>query len=155
MPNGKIKFQPGIPYIIGNEAAERFSFYGIKAILTLFLVIQFYNPTREPALSIEAAANANDKTHFFNTLVYFLPILGALVADWYCGKYKTIFYLSLVYCAGSAFLAFFHTDINLFFIGLLLIAFGSGGIKPCISTNVWDQFYTSNNSLMSKAFSLF
>ncbi len=149
------KFPPGIPYIIGNEAAERFSFYGMKAILTIFLVTQFYNPTNDPALSQAANAQANDKTHFFNTLVYFLPVLGGIIADWYWGKYKTILYLSLVYCAGNACLAFFHTDLQAFSIGLLLIAIGSGGIKPCVSANVGDQFDESNSHLMSKAFSLF
>lgn len=155
MPQAKVKFPSGIPYIIGNEAAERFSFYGMKAILTIFLVTQFYNPANDPALSQSANALANEKTHFFNTLVYFLPILGGIVADWYLGKYKTIFYLSLVYCAGNACLAFFHTDIHVFSFGLLLIAIGSGGIKPCVSANVGDQFDESNKSLLSKAFSLF
>ncbi|HMG16175.1 MAG TPA: POT family MFS transporter [Saprospiraceae bacterium] len=151
----RARFPSSIPYIIGNEAAERFSFYGMKAILTVFLVTQFYNPDNNPALSQAANAHANDKTHFFNTMVYLLPILGGLIADWYWGKYKTILYLSLVYCAGNACLAIFHTDINLFSFGLLLIAVGSGGIKPCVSANVGDQFDDSNKELMSKAFSLF
>lgn len=155
MSDKHTKFPSSIPYIIGNEAAERFSFYGMKAILTIFLVTQFYNPTNDPSLVQAANAQANDKTHFFNTLVYLLPILGGVIADWYWGKYKTIFYLSLVYCAGNACLAFFHTDINVFSFGLLLIAFGSGGIKPCVSANVGDQFTDSNKHLMSKAFSLF
>src|SRR6476620_9350281 len=122
MAKNKSGFPSGIPFIIGNEAAERFSFYGMKAILTIFLVTQFYNPAGDPALTQAANAHANEKTHFFNTLVYFLPILGGIIADWYWGKYKTILYLSLVYCAGNACLAFFHTDINVFSIGLLLIA---------------------------------
>ncbi|MEO6131588.1 MAG: MFS transporter, partial [Saprospiraceae bacterium] len=106
-------------------------------------------------LTQSANALANEKTHLFNTLVYFLPVLGGLVADWYLGKYKTILYLSLVYCVGNACLAFFHTDINIFFFGLLLIAIGAGGIKPCVSANVGDQFTEDNKHLMSKAFSLF
>ncbi len=155
MAKVKSKFPSGIPFIIGNEAAERFSFYGMKAILTVFLVTQFYNPTNDPALTQAANAHANEKTHFFNTLVYFLPIIGGIIADWYWGKYKTILYLSFVYCAGNACLAFFHTDINVFSFGLLLIAIGSGGIKPCVSANVGDQFKDPNDPLLSKAFSLF
>ncbi|MEO6130615.1 MAG: MFS transporter, partial [Saprospiraceae bacterium] len=90
MANKKTGFPSGIPFIVLNEAAERFSFYGIKAILTLFLVTQFYNPHHLPELTQSANALANEKTHLFNTLVYFLPVLGGLVADWYLGKYKTI-----------------------------------------------------------------
>lgn len=155
MSGKKSGFPSGIPFIILNEAAERFSFYGIKAILTVFLVTQFYNPDQLPGLTASANALANEKTHLFNTLVYFLPVLGGVLADWYLGKYKTILYLSFVYCAGNACLAFFHTDIHIFFFGLLLIAIGAGGIKPCVSANVGDQFTGENQHLMSKAFSLF
>lgn len=155
MTTSKSKFPSGIPYIVGNEVAERFSFYGIKAILTVFLVTQFYNPANDPGLAQAANALANEKTHFFNTLVYFLPILGGIISDWYWGKYKTILYLSLVYCVGNACLALFHTDIHVFSFGLLLIAIGSGGIKPCVSANVGDQFKNPDDPLLSKAFSLF
>ncbi len=155
MSKRKEGFPSGIPFIVLNEAAERFSFYGIKALLTVFLVSQFYNPDNLPALTQSANALANEKTHFFNTLVYFLPVLGGIVADWYLGKYRTILYLSLVYCVGNACLAFFHTDINIFFFGLLLVAVGAGGIKPCVSANVGDQFNEENKHLMSKAFSWF
>ena len=155
MASNKTGFPAGIPFIVLNEAAERFSFYGIKAILTVFLVTQFYNPGGLSELDQSANALANEKTHLFNTLVYFLPVLGGIVADWYLGKYKTILYLSLVYCIGNACLAFFYTDISIFFFGLLLIAIGAGGIKPCVSANVGDQFNDDNKHLMSKAFSLF
>lgn len=73
-------------YIVGNEAAERFSFYGMKAILTTFLVAQFFNPGGDPNIEAQAAAKANEITHFFNTLVYFLPLAGAVLADWFFGK---------------------------------------------------------------------
>ena len=63
MAKSKTGFPSGIPYIIGNEAAERFSFYGMKAILTIFLVTQFYNPTNDPALTQADNAHANEKTN--------------------------------------------------------------------------------------------
>src|SRR5205085_8661287 len=90
------KLPSSIFYIVGNEAAERFSFYGMKAILTVYLVTNFFNPANDPALVVVANAKANEITHFFNTLVYFLPLLGAMIADWFWGKYRTIVYLSLV-----------------------------------------------------------
>lgn len=151
----KPSYPKGIPYIIGNEAAERFSFYGMKAILTTFLVSRFFNPGNDPALDVTANAEANNITHLFNTFVYLLPLAGAILADWFFGKYKVILYLSLVYCAGHACLAIFEDNLNGFLLGLLLIAVGSGGIKPCVSANVGDQFDESNQSLLSKAYSMF
>jgi len=152
---GEGKFPSGIPFIIGNEAAERFNFYGLKAILTTFLITQFFNPSNNPALQQMAEAQANEKTHLFNTLSYFLPIAGGLLADWFLGKYRTILWLSLIYCLGNAMLAGFVTNLQGFMTGLLLIACGAGGIKPCVSANVGDQFTESNKHLLTKAFSLF
>lgn len=151
----KASYPKGIPYIIGNEAAERFSFYGMKAILTTFLVSRFFNPANNPELEAVSGAEANHITHLFNTLVYLLPLAGAILADWFFGKYKVILYLSLVYCAGHACLAMFENDLNGFLLGLLLIAIGSGGIKPCVSANLGDQFDESNQSLLFKAYSMF
>lgn len=149
------QFPKAIPYIVGNEAAERFSFYGMKALLTTFLVRQFFNPEGNVELSIEANARANEVTHLFITLAYFTPVLGAFLADWFWGKYKTILYISLFYCAGHACLAVFEHSFNGFMAGLLLIAIGAGGIKPCVSANVGDQFDKTNEHLISKAFSIF
>lgn len=148
-------FPRSIFYIVGNEAAERFSFYGMKALLTTFLVSRFFNPMNNPAIADEAAARANEITHLFATLVYLLPLAGALLADWYWGKYKVILYLSLVYVAGNACLSMFNSDLNGFLFGLLLIAIGSGGIKPCVSANVGDQFDPSQSAQMSRAYSWF
>ena len=141
------KLPKSIPFIVGNEAAERFSFYGMKAILTTFLVAQFYNPDHNPSLQVQAEAKANEITHLFNTLVYFLPIAGALIADWFWGKYKTIIYLSLVYCCGHLFLSLFENNYPGFLSGLLLIAIGAGGIKPCVSANVGDQLQLKDQNL--------
>jgi POT family proton-dependent oligopeptide transporter len=151
----KTGFPKSIPYIIVNEAAERFSFYGMKAILTTFLVSQFFNPTGDPALNDVAKARASEETHFFITLAYFTPVLGGLVADWFLGKYRTILYISLFYCVGHACLAIFENNLNMFMFGLILIAIGAGGIKPCVSANMGDQFDHTNEHLISKAFSMF
>lgn len=149
------KMPVGIPYIVGNEAAERFSFYGMKAILTTFLVSQFFNPTNDPALQQTAEAQANEQTHFFISMAYLMPLVGGYLADRYWGKYQTILYVSLIYCAGHACLAFFDDSLAGFTLGLLLIAMGAGGIKPCVSANVGDQFDETNQHLIPKAFSIF
>lgn len=148
------KMPVSLPYIIGNEAAERFNFYGMKTVLTTFLVSQFFL-SNHGGDSVAAKAEANETTHLFLSLVYLTPVLGGLLADWFLGKYMTIMSLSLVYSIGSMVLAFFYQDYNFFYVGLLLIALGSGGIKPCVSANVGDQFDSSNQELIPKAYSLF
>lgn len=138
-------FPKGMFYLFGNEAAERFSFYGMKAILAIFLVSQFnYSDPKSDAT-----------VHLFIALTYFMSIVGGLLADWYIGKYGTILWLSLVYCMGHLCLALFTIHVNGFLFGLLLITIGAGGIKPCVSANVGDQFDKSNQSLISKMFNWF
>ncbi|MDP7029137.1 MAG: MFS transporter [Phycisphaerales bacterium] len=150
----------GIPYIIGNEAAERFSFYGMKGILVIFMTTYLFllpgATGSEPMPETEAIANY----HWFTTAVYFTPILGALLSDILFGKYLTIITLSVVYCLGHGVLALMGMgdDINpalMLLIGLGLISFGSGGIKPCVSAHVGDQFGERNSHLISKVFGWF
>jgi POT family proton-dependent oligopeptide transporter len=148
---------PGIPHIIGNEAAERFSFYGMKAVLAVFMVQYLHlMDGRSVAVMNEAEATAN--VHLFNGAVYLTPFLGALLADVFFGKYRTIIWLSLVYCAGHAALAgmgmFGHSPWWLL-AGLGLISLGSGGIKPCVSAHVGDQFGARNAHLLSRIFNWF
>jgi POT family proton-dependent oligopeptide transporter len=149
------KYPRSIPYIIGNEAAERFSFYGMRSILATFLVAQFFNPSLNPAMQTVAEAKANESTHFFVTLAYTLPFVGGLVADWFTGKYKIILYISIVYCFGHLCLAVFDNNLNGFILGLVLIAVGAGGIKSCVSANVGDQFDKTNQELLSKVYGWF
>jgi proton-dependent oligopeptide transporter, POT family len=156
-PKKSNKMPAAIPYIVGNEAAERFNYYGLRAILTTFMVAQFYNPTgsTDPALVQAAEATANAKTHDFVAMSYLLPMFGGMVSDWFWGKYKTILYLSIVYVIGNIALAVSVNSEMIFTTSLMLIALGAGGIKPCVSSNVGDQFDESNQHLISKAFSAF
>jgi dipeptide/tripeptide permease len=151
------KMPSAIPYIIGNEAAERFNYYGLRAILVTFMVAQFYNPTHseDQAIVQAAEATANAKTHDFVAMSYLLPLFGGMMADWFWGKYKTILYLSIVYAIGNLMLALSVNNETVFTSALMLIALGAGGIKPCVSANVGDQFGESNQHLMSQAFSYF
>ena len=52
-------FPKAAPYIVVTETAERFSYYGMRAILPTFLIIQFFNPTHNPALQLGAEAHSN------------------------------------------------------------------------------------------------
>ena len=149
----KTKEMPkGIPYIIGNEAAERYSFYGMKAILVIFMTkyLMDSDGARAPMTETEATT----WFHLFNSAVYFTPLLGAIVADAFLGKYKTIVSLSIVYCLGHLALALDETRLGLA-VGLTLIAIGAGGIKPCVSAHVGDQFGKTNGHLLTKIFGWF
>src|ERR1043165_4986700 len=91
-------FPKAAPYIVVTETAERFSFYGMKAILPTFLITQFFNPANNPGLVAGAEAHANSVTHLFVALVYLLSIVGGILADYVLGRYRTILYLSIIYC---------------------------------------------------------
>jgi POT family proton-dependent oligopeptide transporter len=159
-PPNITRMPPGVPFIIGNEAAERFSYYGMKSILTVFMVHYILN--KSGALAPMHEHEADKYTHYFVSGVYFLPILGAMVADGFLGKYWTILSLSIVYCFGHLTLAFMDTSFGIAIgertmlaLGLLLICLGAGGIKPCVSANVGDQFGETNKHLLSKMFGWF
>jgi len=129
---------PGIPYIIGNEGCERFSYYGLRSVLTLYLAEVLY--ARHPTFGASPEAYAEAHYHLFVAAVYALPMVGAVIADRLLGKYRTILWLSVVYSIGCGVLALFADSAWGVWTGLGLIATGSGGIKPCVSAHVGDQF---------------
>jgi len=148
------KFPPGIPYIIGNEAAERFSFYGMRAILVIYMTKFLFDGQGNPAPLGEE--KAKEYYHLFVAAAYFFPIFGAPLADLWLGKYRTIISLSLVYCLGHVVLAAnTHDILDWLLAGLALIAIGAGGIKPCVSAHVGDQFGKSNVHLLEKVYGWF
>lgn len=143
---------PGIPYIIGNEAAERFSYYGMRAVLVVFMSQYLMSSAGYPDPMSEEEAKGY--FHLFVSAAYFTPILGALLADGWLGKYRTIILLSLVYCLGHLVLALDDTRTGLL-LGQSLIALGAGGIKPCVSAHVGDQFAQTNRHLLSRVYGWF
>ena len=148
-------FPRSVPFIIGSEVAERFSYYGMLTILPTFLVGEFFNPTHSVALTAGAEARANELVHSFSALGYALPVLGAVLADWVLGKYRVILYLSILYCGGHALLAAFSGDLAGFRLGLLVVAVGMGGIKSSVTANLGDQFDQRNAHLLPKAYGWF
>ena len=149
-PKGRLPRQ--IPWIMGNEACERFSFYGMRNILVQFLVssvLLAYLPESE------RESMAKEVFHTFVIGVYFFPLLGGWLSDRYFGKYNTVLWFSLVYCAGHACLALFEANRTGFYTGLFLIALGSGGIKPLVVSFVGDQFDQSNKHLAKVVFDFF
>uniref|UniRef100_H2Y7Q1 Major facilitator superfamily (MFS) profile domain-containing protein n=1 Tax=Ciona savignyi TaxID=51511 RepID=H2Y7Q1_CIOSA len=101
--------------------------------------------------------------HAFTVLAYLFPLLGAIVADSYWGKYKTIIYLSIVYVFGHIVKTIgsipyvpsqvAHAVLSMF--GLFFIAVGTGGIKPCVSSFGGDQFKPGQSYIRKQFFSLF
>lgn len=138
------KFPSQIKYIVGNEACERYSYYGMRSILTVFMI----------QVLLMQEAEATSTYHLFAGACYLFPLLGAFISDRFLGKYKTILYLSLVYCLGHAVLSIWETKLGLYW-GLGLIALGSGGIKPCVSAHVGDQFKANQQHLLKKVYEVF
>jgi POT family proton-dependent oligopeptide transporter len=138
------KFPSQIKFIVGNEACERFSFYGMRSILVVFMTTHL----------LLSAQNSEATFHLFVSACYLLPLLGGFLADRYLGKYKTILYISLIYCLGHLVLALSDSRTGLYW-GLGFIAIGTGAIKPCVSAVVGDQFNESNQHLLKKVFDWF
>ncbi|XP_049341310.1 solute carrier family 15 member 1 [Astyanax mexicanus] len=149
-------------FIVVNEFCERFSYYGMRAVLVLYFRF-FFRWDDDLATSIY---------HAFVALCYLTPILGAIVADSWLGKFKTIIYLSIVYAIGQIVMAVsaindltdadrdgtpdnMSVHVGLAMLGLFLIALGTGGIKPCVSAFGGDQFDDHQTRQRSTFFSVF
>lgn len=146
-----IKYPRSVFFIISNEFCERFSFYGMRTILTLYLIHLNYEDSTTTVIY-----------HVFTMLVYFFPLIGGIIADSLLGKFRTILYVSIIYAIGQFLLALsaapsLHLPAREFsLLGLLLIAIGSGGIKPCVSAFGGDQFILpQQEQQLSTFFSIF
>ncbi len=144
-PAQKERMPRGVPFIIGNEAAERFSYYGMLSILTIYL---------SRGLQM-GDTQGKEIMHLFATAVYFLPLFGAWLADKWLGRYWTILTISLFYCAGHGALAAFEGNRAGVYLGLTLIAIGAGGIKPCVSAFVGDQFPAGHEKELTRVYGWF
>jgi len=134
--------QHNLPYpksvflILGNEFCERLSYYGMKSILSIY-INQKLHFDHDRSTTIY---------HTFTMLCYFCPMFGAMIADQFLGKFKTIVYISIIYVLGHLLktLAAVPTlgvpPVEFSLLGLLLIAIGTGGIKPCVVAFGGDQF---------------
>ncbi|KAG8525153.1 Solute carrier family 15 member 1, partial [Galemys pyrenaicus] len=149
-------------FIVINEFCERFSYYGMKAILTLYFRY-FFLWTDNLGTAVY---------HTFVAVCYLTPILGAIIADSWLGKFKTIVSLSIVYTIGQVVTAVssiaeltgikedgtpnnLTVHVVLSMIGLALIALGTGGIKPCVSAFGGDQFSEGQEKQRNRFFSIF
>ncbi|XP_014252381.1 peptide transporter family 1-like [Cimex lectularius] len=147
----KLKYPKSVFFIISNEFCERFSYYGMRTILALYLAYLGFTENQSTMIY-----------HVFVMLCYFTPLIGGIIADSYLGKYKTIFYVSLLYAFGNVILSIGSikslgiNHIAISMMGLILIGAGTGGIKPCVSSFGGDQFVLpQQEKQLQKFFSLF
>ncbi|KAL2557693.1 Protein NRT1/PTR FAMILY 8.3 [Forsythia ovata] len=138
------------PFILGTECCERLAYYGIATNLVSYLTKKLHEG------NVSAARNVTT----WQGTCYLTPLIGAVLADAYWGKYWTIAVFSTIYFIGMCTLTLSASvpafkppecvdsicpsatpaQYAVFFFGLYLIALGTGGIKPCVSSFGADQF---------------
>ncbi|KAL5125093.1 Protein NRT1/ PTR FAMILY 8.1 [Glycine soja] len=137
------------PFILGNECSERLAYYGMSTNL-----VTYFNTKLNQSGPTASKNNAN-----WGGTCYITPLIGAFVADAYLGRYRTILYFSIVYVIGMTLLTLSasvpgikpscddqgnchatEAQSAMCFVALYLIALGTGGIKPCVSSFGADQF---------------
>ncbi len=143
------RYPRAVQYILGNEACERFSFYGMSTILVPYMQ-QYLDWPRNRAEGVY---------HDFVAAAYAMTVLGAWLSDRFFGRYRTILWLSYGYVAGHATLAAMDVApalrATLLFAGMTLIVVGQAGIKPNLSAFVGDQFRQDQGGLLDRVYSLF
>ncbi|RZC34281.1 peptide transporter family 1-like, partial [Asbolus verrucosus] len=143
-----VPYPKSVFFIVSNEFCERFSYYGMRTILSLYL----------KNILLFSESDSKIIYHTFTMFVYFFPIFGAILSDSFLGKFRTILYVSIVYACGNVVLALSSAEpvglpqIPFSMIGLLLIAVGTGGIKPCVSAFGGDQFVLPQQEIQLAAF---
>src|SRR5512138_2158692 len=136
-----LRYPPQVKYIVGNEACESFSFHGMASILVLYMNEHLLYPERD----------ARAAYHGFIMVSYLAPLVGGWIADRFLGRYATILRVSFAYVLGHAALATWGTRTGLA-VGLALVV---GGIKPCVSAFVGDQFPPGERTLLQRVYAWF
>ena len=138
----------GLATLFFTEMWERFSYYGMRALLLLFMVA-----------SVEKGGmGLDEKTGgaiygLYTMFVYLLALPGGWLADKYLGLRKSVFYGGCIITSGHLCLAFPRTET--FFVGLLLIVIGTGMLKPNISSLVGTLYPPHQQARRDAGFSIF
>lgn len=138
----------GLYLLFFTEMWERFSYYGMRAILILYLTKKYV----EGGLGMDEA-NATLLYGYFTGLVYFTPLIGGWIADKYIGKRNAITIGGITMMIGQFTLFAVNTHAGLY-AGLLLLILGNGFFKPNISTLV-GGLYKDGDDRRDSAFSIF
>jgi len=145
----KTRHPKGLAILFFTEMWERFSFYGMRAILVLYLTAETIG--RNPGLGW-SDADAYVLYGWYLMLVYFLSIPGGILADKVLGQKKTVFIGGILIAAGQFTLAM-HS-IETFYAGIILLVLGVGCLKPNISTMV-GGLYKQGDSRRDSGFMIF
>ncbi|CAL4925367.1 unnamed protein product [Urochloa decumbens] len=146
-------------FVVVYEVFERMAFYGISSNLVLYLTTKLHQGV---------VPSANNVTNWVGT-IWMTPIIGAYIADAHLGRYRTFMAASVIYLTGMILLTLSvslpalrppkcgkntadpnctqqatSTQLGVFFLGLYILAVGTGGTKPNISTIGADQFDDSH-----------
>ena len=155
----------GLSFLFATEMWERFSYYGMRALLVLYMVKYLLLPAQAGSVvglaafrgALEAVFGplsiqplASQIYGFYTGLVYLTPIFGGLLADRLLGQRRTVILGATLMAAGHFMMAFEH----LFLFALLLLILGSGCFKPNISTQV-GSLYPEGDRRRDRAFSIF
>ncbi|XVF08247.1 hypothetical protein REPUB_Repub06bG0210200 [Reevesia pubescens] len=150
-------------FILGNECCERLAYYGMSTNLVNYL---------QQRLNQGSVTASNNVTNWSGTC-YITPLIGAFLADAYLGRYWTIGSFSIIYVLGMTLLTLSASVPGLkpscngdvchategqtavFFVALYMIALGTGGIKPCVSSFGADQFDETDDIEREKKSSFF
>ncbi|GFT15660.1 solute carrier family 15 member 2 [Nephila pilipes] len=145
------KVPKGIYFVIGTEFCERFNYYSLITIQTIYL-------SRE----LDFSENISIKIyHGIVVVSYFMTIFGAILADNWLGKFWTILYISILYGFGNIILTAGSLPNKLSvmrvvsLVGIFVISIGIGGVKPCISSFGGDQFTDDQEQIRHVFFSIF
>ncbi len=155
----------GLAYLFATEMWERFSYYGMRALLTLYMVKYLLLPDRIGQVWGEPALRSTLETLFgplgvqpfasqiyglYTSLVYFTPILGGLIADRVLGQRRTVIIGASLMAIGH----FMMASERLFLLALFMLVLGNGAFKPNISTQV-GALYPPGDPRRDRAFSIF
>jgi POT family proton-dependent oligopeptide transporter len=139
----------GLYYLFFTELWERFSFYGMRALLVLFLVSSVNGPNPGFGWSEPEALSLYG---IYSFLVYLSSIPGGILADKWLGQKKAVFVGGILLVAGHSILAV--QALWAFYTGIALIIAGVGCLKPNISTMV-GGLYAPGDDRRDKAFTIF
>ena len=139
----------GLAVLFFTELWERFSYYGMRAILVLYLISDFNDKNQGLGWSNKEAIMLYG---WYTALVYIACIPGGIIGDRYITRINSVIYGGFLLCAGHFTLAF--QNELFFFIGLILIILGVGLLKPNISTLV-GNLYKINDLRRDQGFTIF
>ena len=167
-PLGKNEFlghPRGLAFLFGTELWERFSYYGMRALLVLYMIKYLLLPGHAEAAwgfvtikrSLEAVfgpmstqALASQIYGLYTGFVYLTPIFGGILADRVLGQRRTVIIGALLMAIGHFMMAF----ETLFFLALLMLILGNGAFKPNISSQI-GGLYAPGDPRIDRAYSIF